>query len=192
MLCAGAATAETVLSEGDITVMLVPDGTSVAFKPEAFPRDAAGMTVRILGPTQDKERGDAKFDALLEIGDELPNIDLAKLGDLVDGTYRFELTGTTGERVELKEKLNDGRDKPASVEFLPFALSGKLFVTDGKIVEFDQFEEKVTEGSKPGDDKIFDGDEGAESKRAETNGRDVFRTKDKADAADTDEVSQKN
>lgn len=175
-LTAGASAANEI-SDGEIIIQNVSKETVLQFELVEWPRDVGFITVRIVGPILEKERGGPVYDALIKAGDRLPPIDLKEFGELIDGPYGFEITGTTGERIEVDGKRNDGRDKPATAEFVPFRLAGKFLVDGGQIISFEQFEEKETEGSKPGE-TTDDGDEGVKqdgpslSKGREDTGRD--------------------
>lgn len=162
---------ELFISDGPVTVVFKADRTVFALEPVEWPRRANGITVRIVGPRPEKDnRQESAFDVLVETGKEPPVIDIAKLGELVDGFYKFEVTGTTGERVERSDKRDDGRDKPAEVDFVTFSLSGRFLVDGGSIQPFDQSIKEVSEESKPGED-VDDRDEGDKSENLRS-GRD--------------------
>ena len=147
------------ISDGGIVLINVSSDTVLKFEPVEWPREVAGITIRITGPTGARERGGPAYDVLVETGTKLPAIDLKEFGELEDGPYGFEITGTTGEKIKLPEKQNDGRNRPAEFTLLPFRLTGSLLVDGGQIIRFEQFEEKETQGSKPGEESD-DTDEG--------------------------------
>ena len=64
-------------------------------------------------------------------------------GAVIDGIYRYELTAATEEKVEIKNKQNNGRGEAAADHtFKPFAMSGVFHVQRGVIVAPAVLEEK--------------------------------------------------
>lgn len=170
-LAAGSLSANEI-SDGDIVILNVSKETVLRFEQVKWPGNVGGITIRIVGPLNPQKREDPQIDTLLETGDELPAIDLAKLGEITDGFYGFEITGSTGEKVEIKEPLNDGRNRPATAEFVPFRLAGKILIDGRRIIQFEQFEEKETDGGPPGEE-IDDSDEGKSKGTNPGSGREV-------------------
>lgn len=158
-LCLSATAAFTgEIRDGKVAVYDVSRATYLMFEPVDWPKGADGVSISIVGP--------GEFEAMVETGNEPPQVNLAKLGDLKDGVYDYIITGTTGEKVKAEEVLDNGRDKPAEYEMVSFKLGGFVVIQKGRIVEFSQDPEKGSEETKPGEDTP-DGDKGGESEKTE-------------------------
>jgi len=67
-----------------------------------------------------------------------PSIDLRRFGAVEDGTYTYQLTAATDEKVKVRTRLDDGRDPRTMTEPLKsVATSGTFHVKDGMIVKQD-------------------------------------------------------
>lgn len=172
ILGAGAATAVEI-RDGDIILFEKFDGSVMQFEPIKWPDDAHGimLTVETL---ESKSRGskiEEDFVAKIDFGKEIPALDLAELGKLVDGTYVYEITGGTSVKIKKDEKVNNGRSDEPDYNIAGFALSGHFVVEGSKIVVFEQGEEKGSEKPIEGE-PVADNDEGGKSK-SENLGRDT-------------------
>lgn len=64
-------------------------------------------------------------------------------GEVIDGIYRYELTAATEEKVEIKNKMNNGRgDAARDTALKPFYMSGAFHVQRGVIVAPEVIQEK--------------------------------------------------
>jgi len=66
-----------------------------------------------------------------------PTIDLRRFGAYDDGTYTYQLTASTDEKVPVRTALNNGRDKELDSMLKGVSLSGVFHVKDRTIVKFD-------------------------------------------------------
>jgi hypothetical protein len=90
--------------------------------------DYGNSTLTIVGP------GDFHASASARSG--APSIDLRRFGAVEDGTYTYQLTASTNEKVKSRTRLDDGRDARAAVEALKgVATTGTFNVKDGVIVK---------------------------------------------------------
>ena len=67
----------------------------------------------------------------------VPSIDLRKLGTIDDGGYNYHLTASTDDKVPLRSKLDDGRDRAGDSMLKSVSLSGRFDVKGGTIVKYD-------------------------------------------------------
>ncbi len=65
-----------------------------------------------------------------------PSLDLSQFGTLEDGTYTYQLTAATDEKLKTKTKLDDGRGVPTEAR-KGVAASGTFHVRNGAIVKRD-------------------------------------------------------
>jgi hypothetical protein len=66
-----------------------------------------------------------------------PTIDLRRFGAYDDGTYNYQLTASTDEKVPVRTALDNGRDKEPDSTLKGVSLSGVFHVKDRAIVKFD-------------------------------------------------------
>jgi hypothetical protein len=67
-----------------------------------------------------------------------PTIDLRRFGAYDDGTYNYQLTASTDEKVALRTPLNNGREGSQSDSMLKsVSTSGVFHVKGGTIVKYD-------------------------------------------------------
>jgi len=161
----GIGTAQAVeVRDGRIIVDQLSEGTRLGFRPVEFPKDARGMTILITGPEG--------YEAMVLSGKRLPELDLAEFGKVLDGLYLYEITGAFGEPIKLEVVLDNGRDKdePTAFRVNSFSLTGKLVVREGKIVEFEQMQEKGSEEVIP-EKEVDDIDPGTKATPPDTERR---------------------
>ncbi len=140
----GIGTAHAIeIRDGPIIVKQLSAGTRLGFEPIEFPSDAQDMSIQIKGPEG--------YEAMVMSGKRLPELDLEEFGKVVNGLYFYQISGAREKRIKRDEVFNNGRDKdePSDFRVISFALSGKLEIRDGKIVEFEQGEEKGSEETIP-------------------------------------------
>jgi len=135
-LGAGAASAAELRS-GKIALHEVVRGTELTFEVESWPDDAHGVMMIIDGP--------GEYYAELQFKNEVPRVDLAKYGKLEDGFYDYEIRVGTSEKIKLKERVNNGRNEEREFDLASIALGSRLVLERGRIVEFEQGEEKGSE-----------------------------------------------
>lgn len=71
-----------------------------------------------------------------------PKFSLIDIAPVTDGIYSYELTAATGEKVTIKNPIDNGRGKAAKKERLrPFQMNGSFIVSRGVITE----KEEITE-----------------------------------------------
>jgi hypothetical protein len=88
----------------------------------------SNLTLTVAGPSD--------FHASAFSNSGAPTIDLSRFGAVEDGTYTYQLTAATPERVKSKRRLDDGRDAHATREAqMGVAMSGAFRVKDGAIVK---------------------------------------------------------
>lgn len=139
------------LRDGEIRAREVIRGTQVTFEVQGWPKEAGGVMLSIEGP------GD--YAGKDEFGGSVPAFDLKKYGDLMDGDYYYEISGSTGEKIKVKKLIDDGRGKdPSEYTMATFSLAGKLVVVRRQIVIFEQPEEKEREKPVEGDPNLRDDD----------------------------------
>ena len=169
-ISAGVVNAQSMeIKDGSIVVRQLSSGTRLGFEPVKFPAGVRGVAIRIDGP--------GEYEAMVQSGNRLPEVELTKYGKVTDGEYLYEITGGTDEKTLRKEKLDEGRgkDDPSVYEYSNFSLSGRIVVEFGRIVEFEQMVEKGTEDPIPGKD-VDDVDEGY--KEPEDPGKEPEETND--------------
>lgn len=66
-----------------------------------------------------------------------PSIDLRRFGAFDDGTYTYQLTASTDEKIPVRPGLDNGRDRPASSMLRGVSASGQFHVKNGTIVKYD-------------------------------------------------------
>jgi hypothetical protein len=66
-----------------------------------------------------------------------PSIDLKRLGAVDDGTYHYQLTASTDEKVPLRSALDDGRDSKPTAMLKGVSMTGHFEVKAGAIVKVD-------------------------------------------------------
>ncbi len=142
--------------DGNVILHEVVYDTTLAFEAEKWPNDAHGVIMMIEGP------GD--YSAMEEFGSKVPSMSLKKYGDLKNGYYDYLITGGTSEKIRTPETFNNGREEKTEFKNGTFSLSGRVRVSRGKIVSFEQGEEKGSEETKPGEE-VDDGDEGTKPVR---------------------------
>lgn len=67
----------------------------------------------------------------------VPSFDLKQLGAVEDGAYSYHLTASSEEKVPLRSKLDDGRDRAADSMLKGVSTSGRFDVKGGAIVKND-------------------------------------------------------
>ena len=88
----------------------------------------SNLTLTIAGPND--------FHASAFSNSGAPTIDLSRFGAVEDGTYTYQLTAATPERMKSKSRLDDGREAHAARESQKgVAMSGAFRVKDGAIVK---------------------------------------------------------
>lgn len=88
----------------------------------------SNLTLTISGPND--------FHASAFSRDGAPAIDLRQFGAVEDGTYAYQLTAATDERVKVRTKLDNGRDGTAAADPLKsVTASGTFNVRGGVIVK---------------------------------------------------------
>jgi hypothetical protein len=88
----------------------------------------SNLTLTIAGPND--------FHASAFSHSGAPTIDLSRFGPVEEGTYTYQLTAATPERMKSKTRLDDGREAHAARESQKgVAMSGAFRVKDGAIVK---------------------------------------------------------
>ena len=88
------------------------------------------FTLSITGPN--------RFHATAASATTAPSIDLHRLGAFDDGTYNYQLTASTGERIPVRSRLDNGREGPRPETILgSISTSGQFEVKGGTIVKTD-------------------------------------------------------
>ena len=105
-------------------------GTVLAFEAKEIPKGLENVVVTIDGPRE--------FTATIRSKRQPGKIELREFGELFDGSYRYQITGVTGEAVEVNPGTDaNGRDQgDRSKRRLYVSQSGTFQVKGGKIVEF--------------------------------------------------------
>lgn len=160
-LCATGATAATI-SDGGFVFVERFEGTKMWFSPEKAPESARAFSLTVSGPDG--------FLAEVHTKRRIPSIDLREfLGytgedtggkrppqgtkELTDGYYSYELRFATDERLPVPEEVNNGREKPTRVSYRSYALGGSFLLDGGRIIRFEQAEEKPNDDPGKGDDE---------------------------------------
>jgi hypothetical protein len=90
----------------------------------------SNYTLSITGPNGIQARAASKTSA--------PSIDLRQVGPLDDGTYNYQLTASTTEKVPVRNRLDNGRGGgPDDSTFRTVSSHGVFQVKGGTIVKFD-------------------------------------------------------
>jgi hypothetical protein len=90
--------------------------------------DYSNVTLSVVGP------GGFHASAFSRSG--APSIDLRRHGAVEDGTYTYQLTAATGEKVKVRTRSDDGRASGMAREpYKGVAMSGTFQVKDGAIVK---------------------------------------------------------
>ena len=66
-----------------------------------------------------------------------PTVDLKRLSAIDDGIYRYNLSGSTGEKLPERSGLDNGRDKQSDTVLKSVSASGVFEVKGGAIVKLD-------------------------------------------------------
>jgi len=149
LLIAAAGSANAIeIRDGKIALFQTGGGLTLAFEPIDWPGGIDGVSLNVDGP--------GEFAAMIESGNEVPQMNLKDFGEIKDGVYSYEVRGFNGDRVETKNEINNGRDKPTVMEFGTFSLSGNIYVLKGEIVKFDQEAVDKTKPEKPADTRPID------------------------------------
>lgn len=107
-------------------------GTTVGFELKGGP--FTNVTLTISGPND--------FHASASSRRGAPSINLRSFGAVEDGSYTYQLTAATNEKLKTRTKLDDGRDPRTTVEPLKgVATSGTFNVRGGEIVKRDTSKE---------------------------------------------------
>jgi hypothetical protein len=99
-------------------------GATITFQPQA---NYANLTLRVTGPND--------YHASAAFPGGIPSIDLTRFGAVADGSYNYNLTGTTGETI-----LNSGRDEgrpgksTSPYQLKAVSKSGSFTIKGGAIV----------------------------------------------------------
>lgn len=115
------------------------DGLTLTFQALELPKGLEGVVLSVAGP-----RG---YQATVRAGKDMPKIDLEEFGKVFDGRFQYEVTGTTGERIEVNSPIDaNGRPQGQSgIRGLGAQFSGAFVVREGAVVAFDQDKEKEEE-----------------------------------------------
>jgi hypothetical protein len=90
----------------------------------------SNLTLTIAGPND--------FHASAFSNSGAPTIDLSRFGAVEDGTYTYQLTAATPERMKSRTRLDDGREAHAARESQKgVAMSGAFRVKDGAIIKLE-------------------------------------------------------
>jgi hypothetical protein len=101
--------------------------TQIAFEPGGA---YGNYTLTITGPNGVHASVSSKTD--------VPSIDLRQIGAIEDGAYNYHLTASSGEKVLLRSRLDDGRDGgPPATMLKSVSMSGRFDVKGGAIVKYD-------------------------------------------------------
>jgi hypothetical protein len=107
--------------------------------------DYSNLTLSLSGPDDFSLSASAKRGA--------PSIDLARIGDLPDGAYSYELTAATAVAARSLSKLDDGRDPDPDVApretMQSVTMSGTFTVMDGAIVLPSEAAKPTEDGQDP-------------------------------------------
>jgi hypothetical protein len=98
------------------------EGTTVAFN---VPNNLANLSLSVAGPSD--------FHASATARSGSPTIDLRRFGAVEDGSYTYQLTASTDEKIKARSDLDNGRgNKDAG--FKSVATSGTFHVRNGVIL----------------------------------------------------------
>jgi len=100
----------------------------------------SNLTLTITGPNGLQATAASKTGA--------PAIDLRQLGKLDDGTYHYQLTASTEEKVPVRNSLDNGRGSRTAATQKGVATSGQFQVKGGAIIKADPAAREET-GRKP-------------------------------------------
>lgn len=85
------------------------------------------------------------FHASASSKSEVPAIDLRRIGAFDDGTYHYQLTASTNERVPVRDTLDNGRSgRQPDWMVRSVSTSGVFHVKGGTIMKFDPGEREPT------------------------------------------------
>lgn len=110
----------------DLTMDRKLAGSEMSFQTKGAYHD---YTLSIAGPNN--------FHTVLTAKDRIPNVDLRRLGATQDGTYTYQLTAATDERIDSRDNADNGRDARARAPLKSVASSGSFRVQGGEIVKSD-------------------------------------------------------
>jgi len=85
------------------------------------------VTLTVVGPNDFHASAHAKSGA--------PTLDLRRFGSVEDGTYTYQLTAASDEKVKVRTRLDDGREARGAEPLKGVATSGTFHVKDGVIVK---------------------------------------------------------
>ena len=89
----------------------------------------SGLTLTVTGPNG--------LHASAASATAAPTVDLKRLSAIDDGIYRYNLTGSTGEKLPERSGLDNGRDRPGDTLLKSVSTSGVFEVKGGAIVKVD-------------------------------------------------------
>ena len=87
----------------------------------------SNLTLSIAGPNNFSATAFSKSGA--------PSIDLRRFGSVEDGTYTYQLTAATDEKVKSRARIDNGRDQASAEPLKGVSTSGTFNVKDGVIVK---------------------------------------------------------
>ena len=100
-------------------------GTQIGFDPGA---SYSNYTLSVSGPNG--------FSASVSSSTGTPTIDLRRFGAFDDGTYSYQLTAASDEKIAMRTPLDNGRSgRAADSKLKAVALSGQFLVKGGTIVK---------------------------------------------------------
>ena len=100
--------------------------TQLGFEPAG---NYGNYTLTVAGPNG--------FHATVSSKTGTPTIDLRRFGAYDDGTYTYQLTASSDEKVPVRTALDNGREKQPEAMLKGVSLSGVFHVKDRAIVKFD-------------------------------------------------------
>jgi hypothetical protein len=89
----------------------------------------SGLTLTVTGPNG--------LHASAASAGGAPTVDLKRLSAIDDGIYRYNLSGSTGEKLPERSGLDNGREKQADTVLQSVSTSGVFQVKGGTIVKVD-------------------------------------------------------
>jgi hypothetical protein len=88
------------------------------------------------------------FHASASSKSEVPSIDLRRVGAFDDGTYHYQLTASSDEKVPIRNALDNGRKGGPDSMTRSVSTSGVFHVKGGAIMKFDPAESEPTNKRK--------------------------------------------